>query len=159
MFKTLQTYLPIGIIALVAALMALTTQHGHMHDTMSGLMGYFLVILAMFKFFDLRGFVSAFKKYDVLAQKSTYYGYTYPFLELSLGLSYLSGITPLLINFLTFMLMVLSAYSVIKALFSRLTVTCACLGTALNLPLGTVAIVENIGMGLMALVNLQRMFL
>jgi hypothetical protein len=37
--------------------------------------------------------------------------------------------------------------------YERLDVRCACMGTILNVPLSTVTLTEDIGMGLMALIN------
>jgi len=42
------------------------------------------------------------------------------------------------------------AIGVFRALRSGLDVNCACMGSALDVPLSTVAVVENVGMTLMA---------
>ena len=39
---------------------------------------------------------------------------------------------------------------VCRALLSKRAIRCACLGTALNLPMTTVTLVEDVGMALMA---------
>jgi hypothetical protein len=154
MMEKFKDYLPVGVIVLISLLMALVT-HGHdAHHLMAGFMGYFFVIFAMFKFFDLKGFTHGFAMYDILTQKDVRYAYAYPFMELGLGLGYLSGTSPFLVNFLTLLLMSISAYGVIKAMMEGLDVRCACLGTTLNVPLSTVSVLENVGMGLMALLNL-----
>ena len=154
MFSKYKEYLPVGVIVLISLLMALVTHPEDGHQIMAGFMGYFFVIFAMFKFFDLKGFAEGFAMYDILTQKDVRYAYAYPFIELLLGLGYLSGIAPFLINLMAFVIMSISAYGVIKAMMEGLDVRCACLGTVLNVPLSTVSILENVGMGLMALFNL-----
>ena len=50
--------------------------------------------------------------------------------------------------------MLISSIGVIKSLRSGMNIKCACLGTVLSVPLSTVSVVENLGMGLMAFYNL-----
>jgi len=159
MIEKYKDYLPVGVIVLMALLMAIATHHHDVHRVMAGFMGYFFVIFSMFKFFDLKGFVEGFQMYDILTQKDVRYAYAYPFVELGLGLGYLSGIAPFLVNLVAFVVMSISAYGVIKAMLEGLDVRCACLGTTLNVPLSTVSILENVGMGLMALLNLYWILL
>lgn len=117
-------------------------------------MGLFFVLFAMFKLFDLGGFVSGFQMYDLLAKKSRMYAYAYPFIELTLGLFYLGGFMLFLTNAATLAVMTVSATGVIYSLAKGMNVKCACLGTVLNVPLSTVSILENIGMGAMAAAQL-----
>lgn len=154
MMEKYKDYLPVGVILLISLLMAVVTHPQDGYRIMAGFMGYFFVIFAMFKFFDLKGFAHGFAMYDILTQKDIRYAYAYPFMELGLGLGYLSGIAPFLVNLLTLILMSFSAYGVIKAILEGLDVRCACLGTTLNVPLSTVSVLENVGMGLMAFINL-----
>lgn len=159
MIEKYKDYLPVGVIVLISFLMAIATHHHDAHRIMAGFMGYFFVIFSMFKFFDLKGFVHGFQMYDIPTQKDVRYAYAYPFVELGLGLGYLSGIAPFLVNLIAFVVMSISAYGVIKAMLEGLDVRCACLGTTLNVPLSTVSILENVGMGLMALLNLYWILL
>ena len=90
------------------------------------------------------------KKYDVFAQSSDSYAHAYPFIEIGLGFAYLSYFIPALTYAITMIIMAISAFSVLRALRAGLDVECACLGTVLNVPLSTVSLIENIGMGIMA---------
>jgi hypothetical protein len=117
-------------------------------------MGIFLVIFSMFKLFDIQGFAKGFEKYDFITSKYKNYALIYPYLELILGLAFLSNIQPILVNILNFIIMLFGGYGVIKSLAKGLNIKCACLGTAFNLPLSTVTIIENFGMSLMSLINL-----
>ncbi len=57
-----------------------------MHD----FMGFFLVVFALLKVFNLSGFADGFQKYDLLARRFRAYALAYPFIELALGLGYLA---------------------------------------------------------------------
>ncbi len=61
---------------------------------------------------------------------------------------------PILTDLFTIAFMFISAAGVINALSKGMDVRCACLGTTLNVPLSTIAIIENLGMGLMAIYSL-----
>ena len=51
---------------------------------MADFMGFFLIVFAMFKLFDLRGFADGFQKYDLLAMRCRPYALGYPLLDLLL---------------------------------------------------------------------------
>lgn len=119
-------------------------------------MGLFFVIFAMFKFFDLAGFAKGFRKYDILAQNIPAYANLYPFLELALGLLYLSGRYPESTAIATTILMAISAAGILREMRRGNQFTCACLGTTLNVPLSTVSVIENLGMGAMAVLMLAQ---
>jgi hypothetical protein len=148
-------YIPLITIVVLALLAAFAKQVSYgdergamtwMHD----FMGFFLVVFSMFKFFNLEGFADGFQMYDLLAKPFRPYAYVYPFLELGLGLGYLSRWQPAVIYSVTVVLMVFGALGVINALRKGLDVDCACLGSVLSVPLSTVALVEDLGMATMA---------
>src|SRR5688572_11954458 len=97
----LSDYLPLIVIIALTLLAASAKQVSHgawnwmtwMHD----FMGLFLVVFSMFKFFDLPGFADGFQMYDILAKTFRSYAYVYPFIELGLGLGYLSHWQPITI--------------------------------------------------------------
>jgi len=148
--STWQDYLPLIIIVGYCFLLALV----HKDSFMYGFMGYFLVFLSLFKFFDLKGFAEAYGSYDLVTQKFPQYGYVYPIVELFLGISYLGNILPALTNVLTIIVMSIAAAGVIKSILSGQKISCACLGTVLKVPLSTVSIIENVGMVIMAVLML-----
>ena len=126
---------------------------------MRDFMGIFLLIFAMLKLFDVEGFADSFQKYDLLAAKSRGYAKLYPFLELGLALGYLSQWKPPLVLGATMILMSFGAAGVFRALRKGLDIRCACMGSSLNVPLSTVAVVENVGMVAMAGVMLVKIAL
>jgi hypothetical protein len=157
-----QDYIPLIVIVALMLLAACAKQISYaagwswmnwMHD----FMGFFLVVFSMFKLFDLEGFADGFQMYDLLAKPVRAYAYLYPFIELALGLSYLAHWQPKLIYLITVIVMTLGALGVIRAMTKRLDIECACLGTVLSVPLSTVAIIEDLGMAVMAAVMLVAM--
>ncbi len=125
-----------------------------MHD----FMGFFLVVFALLKLFDLRGFTDGFQKYDLLAKRFRPYAIAYPFIELSLGLAYLTFWRPVTVYAATLVVLGFGALGVINALRRGSEVECACMGTVLKVPLSTVALAEDLGMVLMALAMWLRVW-
>lgn len=107
--------------------------------------GFFLTF-SFFKFLDLAGFASSYATYDVLAKVWPAYGYIYPFIELGLGIAYLTAIAPLFTYTITIIVMGFSAIGVIRSVLDKQKIKCACLGTVFDLPMSTVTIVEDISM-------------
>ena len=123
---------------------------GGVDGFMAKFMGGFFLVFGGLKLLDLGGFASAYAKYDLLAAKLPAYGWVYPFVEVSLGLAYLATPEWTGLHAITFLLMTFSALGVIRALRRGEQLTCACMGTAFNLPMTTVTIVEDLGMAAMA---------
>jgi len=156
--KEKNNYWPLIVVVLISLLGAAAIQAGRgffnldfwMHYTM----GIFLSIFAMFKIFNLQGFVDGFSMYDLVVKKFKPYGYIYPFIELGLGLAYLSFFRPKLTYVVTMIVMTIGVVGVIKSLRKGMNIKCACLGTVLDVPLSTVAVLENVSMAFMALMML-----
>lgn len=155
----LKAYLPLIVIVSVTLLAAAAKQlhygeAGTFKDAMHDWMGFFLLVFAMLKLFDLSGFADGFQMYDLLAKRSRPYALIYPFLELALGLAFLSQWEPKAVYVATIILLGFGSIGVLTALAKGLDVKCACMGSSLNVPLSTVAVVEDLGMAAMALVML-----
>lgn len=156
-----QAYLPLLVLVLVSALVATALRHSYGPDAnpahwMHDFMGFFLVVFAALKLFDLPGFADGFQRYDLLAQRSRPYALLYPFIELALGLAYFSFWRPTTVYLATIVILGFGALGVINALRRGLNVNCACMGNTLKVPLSTVALVEDLGMVAMALVMFLR---
>ncbi len=120
-------------------------------ETMQLAMAGWFLVFAFFKLLDVRAFADAYAGYDLLARRWHAWGLIYPFVELALGIAYLINFNPLLTNTVTALVMGFSAIGVIQAVMNKSRIRCACLGTVFQLPMSTVTIVEDVGMGLMAL--------
>lgn len=93
----------------------------------------------------------AYKKYDVIAKKSTTYAYVYPIIEIGLAVAYLSSWNIFYINIFTLIIMLVSAYGVWLKLKEKEEIPCACLGTVFKLPMTKVTLFEDLLMAVMAL--------
>lgn len=123
-------------------------------NAMLDFMGLFYIVFSFFKFLDLKGFPESFRMYDPLAKAVPFYGKVYPFLELALGLLFLMRFQITLALILTIVILGITTFGVIKSLLDKKSIRCACLGTALNLPMTEATFIENAIMLIMAFVML-----
>lgn len=158
--KSAQTYKPLLILLtyllLVIAAACAASGHIHLAEAMRLFMGGFFIAFSFFKMLDLRGFRDAYRSYDLVAKAVPAYGFIYPFIELVLGLAYITAWQPVLVNAVTAVVMAVSLAGVLRAVLSKQTIRCACLGTVFNLPMSTVTIVEDglmLGMAVVALLT------
>ena len=107
-------------------------------------MGLFFIVFSFFKFLDYKGFPDSFKRYDPLAKYLPFYAKFYPFLETGLGISYFLEFQILISTILTILILSMTTFGVIKALFQKSQIQCACLGTALKLPMTEATLIENV---------------
>jgi len=140
----------VGYIAGTVVLVAWASGDWSAGALMRHFMAGFFLVFSFFKLLDLRGFVSAYRDYDLVAKALPAWAWVYPFVELALGIGYLLDLIPIVTNLVTFVVMTIGAVGVLKALLNRRRIRCACLGTALNLPMTTVSLVEDVLMAAMA---------
>ncbi|MBW4521032.1 MAG: glutaredoxin [Scytolyngbya sp. HA4215-MV1] len=139
------SYTPVIALFSTAGLVTLATSLG-----MTGFMGISLSMLASLKLMDLNAFATSFAKYDLLTKRFKPYGKTYPFLELLIGLGFLSGLAPLATGVGSLLVGLGGATSVFKAVYvDKLALNCACVGGNSKAPLGIVSFAENAMMVLM----------
>jgi hypothetical protein len=150
----LKDYWPLICLILVAALASCAVNYGIQGeplDWMHYFMGFLFTQFALLKLFDISGFADGFQMYDLIAKKSRIYALSYPFIEFGLGLAYLSFVFPIAIYVITIILMTIGSIGVFITLQKGLDLYCSCMGNILKVPLSTVTLTEDIGMGLMAL--------
>ncbi len=143
-------FLIAGFIAGTVALVALASGTWQWPVVMRHFMAGFFLVFAFFKLLDLRGFVDAYRGYDLLARALPAWAWVYPFVEVALGAGYLLDVAPIALNGVTLVLMLLGAAGVLQALRRGTRIRCACLGTALNLPMTKVTLIEDLVMAAMA---------
>ena len=112
-------------------------------DVLPDFMGLFFVVFSFFKYLDLRGFQSSFRRYDPLAKVIPFYAWLYPFLELSLGVLFLMRLELQLALWLTVAILGITTIGVVKVLLSKKEIECACLGSVLKLPMTEATLIEN----------------
>ena len=120
-------------------------------DVLPDFMGLFFVVFSFFKYLDLRGFQSSFRRYDPLAKAIPFYAWLYPFLELSLGVLFLMRLELQLALWLTVAILGITTIGVVKVLLSKKEIDCACLGSVLKLPMTEATLIENALMIAMAI--------
>ena len=120
-------------------------------DIMLDFMGLFYIVFSFFKFLDYKNFPDTFKMYDPIAKTIPFYGWAYPFLETFLGLAFLLRVELYIALVTTLVILGATTIGVIRSLMNKESIQCGCLGTALNLPMTTVTLVENSIMLFMAL--------
>ena len=119
-------------------------------NLMYDFMGLFYIVFSLFKFLDLKNFSPAFTKYDPIANKIPFYSTIYPFIETLLGLMFLNRIELFLALVSTLIILSATSFGVLRTLIRKEKIQCACLGTAIKLPMTKATLIENGVMILMA---------
>lgn len=149
-----QRYKPLLLIAAYLLVVALVTSWSgtgiDLHEAMRTFMAGFFLVFSFFKFLDLRGFAESYGMYDLLAMRWKAYGFIYPFIELGLGIAYLTAFNPVVTYAATIVVMGFSSIGVIRSVVDNRAIKCACLGTVFDLPMTTVTIIEDLLMVAMA---------
>jgi copper chaperone CopZ len=144
------TYKPLllifAFISGVAFIASSTNNEINYMRFMNYFMGGFFIVFSFFKMLDLKGFADSYAMYDIVAMKIKGYGYVYPFIELALGIAYLTWFNPVVTNTATIIVMGISSIGVIKSVMNKQKIKCACLGAVFNLPMSTVTIIEDLVM-------------
>ena len=127
-------------------------------EFMLDFMGLFYIVFSFFKMLDLKGFPESFKMYDPLAKRLPIYGWIYPFLETVLGIMFLMRFQVYIALIMTLVVLGITTVGVTKTLLDKKSIRCACLGTALKLPMTEATFIENTIMIAMALLMLLNVF-
>ncbi len=136
---------------LFAAAFLLNYQDWNTGEAMLDFMGLFYIVFSFFKLLDLKGFPESFRMYDPLAKVLPVYGWVYPFIELTLGLLFLMRLHLTVALIATVVILGITTIGVTKTLLDKKSIRCACLGTALKLPMTEATFIENAVMLVMAI--------
>lgn len=149
-------FLIIGYITVAAVLLNRNpwSAQGFMLD----FMGLFYIVFSFFKMLDLKGFPDSFRMYDPLAKKVPAYATVYPFIETALGLLFLLRFQIEIALIATIVILGITTIGVAKVLLDKKSIQCACLGTALKLPMTKATFIENSIMIVMAVLMLLAIF-
>lgn len=150
----IETYKPLLVIfAYIIGIAFFATGYKETFDGMQFMrffMAGFFIAFSFFKMLDLAGFADSYSSYDLLAKQWRGYGFIYPFIELGLGVAYLTDYQPFMTNIVTIVVMGFSTIGVLKSVLNKQKIQCACLGAVFNLPMSTLTIVEDLLMVIMA---------
>lgn len=139
---------------ITAAAVLINRNPWNAHRFMLDFMGLFYIVFSFFKMLDLKGFPDSFRMYDPLAKKVPVYATVYPFIETALGLMFLMRFETGIALWATLVILGITTIGVTKVLLDKKAIQCACLGTALKLPMTKATFIENSIMIVMAVVML-----
>ena len=142
------------LVYISIASLLLNIKNWNSTNAMLDFMGLFYIIFSFFKILDVKGFSASFRMYDPLAKKLPLYGVIYPFIEILLGIMFLTRIKVELALILTIIVLGITSIGVTQTLLNKKSISCACLGTTLKLPMTEATFIENALMIIMALVLL-----
>jgi hypothetical protein len=144
----LETYKPIllvfGYILAITLLAEYSNGGFYWMRWMNHFMAGFFLVFSFFKLLNLQGFAESYAMYDVVAKNWQGWGYVYAFIELALGIAFLTGFYPLITNGVTFLVMAVSIIGVLQSVLNKRKIKCACLGAVFNLPMSTITIIEDV---------------
>ncbi|MGY8943608.1 MAG: heavy-metal-associated domain-containing protein [Flavobacteriales bacterium] len=146
------------IFYITTASILLNYKEWFLGEFMLDFMGLFYIVFSFFKMLDLNGFKMSFGMYDPIAKKVPFYGKIYPFIETLLGLMFLMRFEIDIALIVTLIILGVTTIGVTRALLDRKSIRCACLGTALKLPMTEATFIENAIMILMAVLMLLNIF-
>ncbi len=143
----ISTYKPVLLIFAYVTGISLLVEIGHgefvLMRWMNHFMAGFFLVFSFFKLLNLNGFAVSYAMYDIVAKKWNGWGYVYIFVELALGLAFLTEFNPILTNSITLLVMAVSLIGVVQSLLNKRKIKCACLGDVFNLPMSTITIIED----------------
>jgi copper chaperone CopZ len=157
----LETYKPIllvfAFITGISLLAQLPNESFLWMQWMNHFMAGFFLVFSFFKLLNLQGFAESYAMYDIVAKRWKGYGYLYAFIELALGIAYLTGFNPIVTNVVTLIVMSVSIIGVLQSVLDNKKIKCACLGAVFNLPMSTITIIEDALMIAMSAIMLIKM--
>jgi cation transport ATPase len=150
-------FLIFGFITGITLLVQFVSGSFMLEHWMSQFMAGFFIVFSFFKLLDLKGFAEGYRTYDVVAKVFPGWGFIYPFVELILGLLFLTGLYSFVTNVVTFVVMGVSSIGVIQSLLKKTKFQCACLGTIFKVPLSKVTLTEDLLMVVMSGIMITMM--
>lgn len=152
-----KTYKPLFIIASYILLISAIAARGDWMTGMRYFMAGFFIVFSFFKMLDIPSFASSYRMYDIIAARIPGYGLVYPFIELGLGILFLTNFMPKETNIVTLILMLIGSAGVLQSVLNKTKIRCACLGTVFNLPMSYITLIEDLLMAGMSIVMLMNL--
>tara|TARA_R110001632_G_scaffold19898_4_gene59826 strand:- start:1584 stop:2321 length:738 start_codon:yes stop_codon:yes gene_type:complete len=144
------------IFYIASASVLLHYKNWNWSEFMLDFIGLFYIVFSFFKMLDLKGFPDSFRMYDPLAKKVPLYAKIYPFIETALGIMFLMRFEINIALWITIVILGMTTVGVTKTLLDKKSIRCACLGTALKLPMTEATFIENAIMIVMAILMLTN---
>ena len=146
------SYRPVAALFAMTALMALAASQAVYATPFTTraaewFIAFSMAVLALLKLQNVESFAIMFLNYDLLAKRWVPYSYIYPFAEGLAGVLMIAGVLTWLSVPIALFIGGIGAVSVVKAVYiDRRDLKCACVGGASNVPLGFLALTENLMM-------------
>jgi copper chaperone CopZ len=145
---------PIFLGLLIVTISSLSLQTSHESFTLNNwfmsYMGVFFMLFSFLKLLNVQGFSRTFSRYDYLAKTIPGFAICYPFLELFLGIAFLTQTMLIVAGIITLIVMISQSIGISTVLRANQTIQCACLGSSINLPISYLTLFENLVMILMS---------
>jgi len=142
----------LALLVVIISSLSLQTAYGtfDLNNWFTTYMGIFFIVFSFLKLLNVKGFSMTFSRYDIFAKKIPGFAVSYPFLELLLGVAFLTQTLLIASNIITLIFMISQSIGVINVLKNKQEIQCACLGSSINLPISNITLLENIVMISMA---------
>ena len=156
LYKLAPLFIVLFFISLIAWYLSIGSDS--INTFMNFFMGIYFIVFGLSKIIDLKNFPKSFAMYDPIASNYSFYGWAYPFVELALGVMFITQFFPFIAIISTIILLSITTFGVIKVLMSDAEIECACLGTWMKLPMTKATFIENFIMLFMAAWMLPEFF-
>jgi copper chaperone CopZ len=151
------TYKPVLLLFAYIGLISFIAASQNWMLFMRFFMAGFFLSFSFFKLINLKGFAESYSMYDVVAKNFKPWGYIYAFIELGLGIAFAVNFNPIVTNWITLVVMLVSIVGVLQSVLNKRKIQCACLGAVFNLPMSTLTILEDFFMIAMSATTLILM--
>ncbi len=153
---TLRTFFPLIIVFCIVILFATTRQlysgSWNLMNAMTDFMAAYFILFGAIKLVTWHSFAKTYQTYDLISQYGDInYAYSYPFIQLAIGIAYLFHLLPIVTNAAAFLITVTNGIGIALALSKGDEMNCACLGTVFTMPLTYISLLKNILVASMAL--------
>ncbi|HEY1040283.1 MAG TPA: cation transporter, partial [Bacteroidia bacterium] len=119
----LQTYKPVLLLFVfitgISFLVQIPDSSFSWMRWMQTFMAGFFLAFSFFKILNLQGFADSYSTYDIIAKRWRAYGFIYAFIELSLGIAFLTNFQPVFTNATTFVVMSVSLVGVLQSVLNK----------------------------------------
>lgn len=147
----------LSIVIIASSALQVSRTGSTLNDWLIDYMGLFFIIFSFLKFFDLKGFKNTFVQYDIIAKRIPSFGLVYPFIELILGVGFLSRTLLLYANSITLIIMIIQSIGVFQSLRRKTQIQCACMGSSISVPLSSLTLLEDMIMVIMSAYMISRL--
>ena len=150
-FSKKPIFVALSIVIITSFSLQLPSGRFDFNSWMMDYMGIFFLLFSFLKLLNVTGFSNTFKEYDIIAKYIPFFAVGYPFIELGLGLAFLSETFLFIAALGTLLFMTSQSIGVVKSLRHSEQIQCACMGSTVNLSISSLTLFENMVMIMMSI--------